>query len=113
MRYIASWCISAFAAAGCLSAVLRRVRRCVSVRIPVACFVANRQRRVWRRHCRLTVCCSPRAALLKWSTTRCTGATGLRHADGSMADDNHHQYAEFIPAGVNSELVEFRTNMAS
>ena len=31
-----------------------------------------------------------------------------RHADGSMADDNHHQYAEFIPPRVNSELVEFR-----
>lgn len=83
---------------------------CVSVRIPVARFVANRtQRRVWRRHAgRLFAMRRElRFEMEHYALYRRYQAS--RHADGSMADDNHHQYAEFIlKSGVNSELVEFR-----
>lgn len=83
---------------------------CVSVRIPVARFTPNRtQRRVWRRlHGQLSATsCALCFEDEHYALYRRYQAS--RHADGSMADDNHHQYAEFIlKSGVHSELVEFR-----
>ena len=83
---------------------------CVSVRIPVAQFAPNRtQRRVMRRHCgQLQAIRRPLAFVWEhYELYRRYQAS--RHAEGSMADDNHHQYAEFIlKSAVSSELVEFR-----
>ena len=70
---------------------------CVSVRIPVARFVANRTQ---RRH----MAPSPRRLFAVRRELRFEMEHYAlyrryqvsRHADGSMADDNHHQYAEFI-----------------